>query len=550
LSIGDAVNAGTVIIIGTNTYSGGTTLNFGTLVVGAQALGVGNVVLNGGILRANQRSINVLGNYTQHAGGTLQLGLGGSAAGQYDVLRVNGRAALGGTLQLFSLNGFQPKPGDIFTLGTAAGGLSGQFAQVLNPFPVPPRATFEFIYLPNSFVLELVPMPFALFALTPNELAVAKQLDKVRPDVREAKLIAFMDAEPTPNLPRDFEKISPDSLSALYEISFSAANVQASNLEERFAEIRSGSTGFSSTLNISNAPQAVQGKDGKVLIEPNKNVLAPSPENKWGQWIDGSGDYVKVNSDGNGQAYDFTTGGVSFGLDYLLTKNLAVGLAAGYAHTWTDLAGSGKIDADSGRGALYATYFQGGFYLSGYVGGGYNSYRTNRDTLRGTATGSTSGGEFDTYVSGGYEFHTGAFSFGPTAALQYTYVDISENTETGSLAPLRIVSKSADSLRTNLGVSASYAWTTGKVQVTPSVRASWQHEYLYSALPISAQFASGAGSVFTVYGPAEGHDSALVNVGVNVQWTPTIGTYFGYAGLLGRNRYDSQGGVCGVHWSF
>jgi outer membrane autotransporter protein len=168
----------------------------------------------------------------------------------------------------------------------------------------------------------------------------------------------------------------------------------------------------------------------------------------------------------------------------------------------------------------------------------------------GTATGNTSGGEFDTYVSGGYEFHTGGFSFGPTAALQYTYVDVSENTESGSLAPLRIVSKSADSLRTNLGMSASYAWTTGKVVVTPSVRASWQHEYLYSALPISAQFASGAGSVFTVFGPAEGHDSASVNVGVNVQWTPTIGTYFGYNGQLGRSRYDSQGGVCGVHWEF
>jgi outer membrane autotransporter protein len=134
--------------------------------------------------------------------------------------------------------------------------------------------------------------------------------------------------------------------------------------------------------------------------------------------------------------------------------------------------------------------------------------------------------------------------------LQYTYVNISGNTESGSLAPLQINSKSADSLRTNLGVSASYTAKVGRVQVTPSLRATWQHEYLYSALPITAQFAGGAGNAFTVVGPAEGHDSAIINAGINVQWTSTIGTYFGYNGQVGRSRYDSQGGVCSVHFDF
>jgi outer membrane autotransporter protein len=170
-----------------------------------------------------------------------------------------------------------------------------------------------------------------------------------------------------------------------------------------------------------------------------------------------------------------------------------VGVALGYAHTWTNLTGDGDIGANSGRAGLYATYYQSGFYLSGYLGGGYNSYDTRRAALGGMARGSTDGGEFDGYAGGGYDFHYGGFSFGPVAALQYTYVDISGNSESGSLAPLQIYSKSADSLRTNLGVSASYTATVGKVRVTPSLRATWQHEYLYSSLPIAAQFAGGAG---------------------------------------------------------
>jgi outer membrane autotransporter protein len=101
-----------------------------------------------------------------------------------------------------------------------------------------------------------------------------------------------------------------------------------------------------------------------------------------------------------------------------------------------------------------------------------------------------------------------------------------------------------------VGVSASYTWKAGKVQLRPSLRASWQHEYFYSALPINAQFVSGAGGVFTVNGPAEGHDSALIDAGLDVQWTPTIGTYFGYSGLVGRSNYDSNSVICSVHWDF
>jgi outer membrane autotransporter protein len=115
---------------------------------------------------------------------------------------------------------------------------------------------------------------------------------------------------------------------------------------------------------------------------------------------------------------------------------------------------------------------------------------------------------------------------------------------------LRIVSQSQDCRETNIGLSASYTWKAGQVQLKPSLRASWQHEYFYSALPIEAQFASGAGSVFTVHSPAEGHDSALFDAGVDVQWTPTIGTYFGYNGDVRRSNYDSNSVICSVHLDF
>jgi hypothetical protein len=113
-------------------------LKAGILMVhSAQALGVGNVMVNGGTLNADPRQINVGGNYTQTAGGTLQLQVAGANPGQYDYLNVGGNATLGGTLQLISL-GFQPKAGNQLTLITSGGAVSGRFGQFIDPFATGP----------------------------------------------------------------------------------------------------------------------------------------------------------------------------------------------------------------------------------------------------------------------------------------------------------------------------------------------------------------------------------------------------------------------------
>jgi hypothetical protein len=47
-----------------------------------------------------------------------------------------------------------------------------------------------------------------------------------------------------------------------------------------------------------------------------------------------------------------------------------------------------------------------------------------------------------------------------------------------------------------------------------------------------------------------GHDSAVVNAGVSVDWTKTISTCVSYDGQLGRDRYDSNGVSGGIQFAF
>jgi len=66
---------------------------------------------------------------------------------------------------------------------------------------------------------------FSSFALTPNQSAAANLLDAVQLDPKAANLISFLNTEPFADFPNDFQKISPDGLTAFYEISFSNANI-------------------------------------------------------------------------------------------------------------------------------------------------------------------------------------------------------------------------------------------------------------------------------------------------------------------------------------
>ncbi len=131
-----ASNAGTVTIasgasLGVSNYTqtaGSTVLNGATINGGSVSLtggaltGTGSVnanvsnaaqVVPGGTGAAGLLTIN--GSYTQTASGALDINIGGTTAGsQYGQLAVSGTAALGGTVNVSIINGFQPALGNTF----------------------------------------------------------------------------------------------------------------------------------------------------------------------------------------------------------------------------------------------------------------------------------------------------------------------------------------------------------------------------------------------------------------------------------------------------
>ena len=573
-----SINSSGLVVNSQFTVSGDFNLNgnsqaiiYGALTasnvnVGPSALFMGTGVVKGNVINsgmvapgASVGRLTINGNYTQNASGTLRVEVAGSSPSQYGVLAVNGHASLAGTLQLVSVGGFTLRSGDQIAFLTASNGVSGTFGNVESDIlTTGSMLAFNVVYLPNGVLLEGAQGSFAQFASifcgTPNSVSVGKALDRAVGDPRAAGLIDFLNNETLSDLCNDFDLISPEELTSIYVIGVSLANVQTANLERRMDDIQAGSHGFSSSgFAISGSEPSfnqgfagVSGPEGKS----GQPVFAPIPDNRWGVFVTGVGEFTNVDSKFNASGYNLETGGFTMGIDYRVGSNFAIGLTGGYAYTGANLVNDGSIQVNGGKLGLYATAFGSGFYLDTAVIGGLNGYDTRRAALAVTASGSTDGGDLNVLVAGGYDWKKGGLTIGPTASFQYTYLGFGAFTESGSLAALTFPDQHADSLRTALGMKGSYDWKIGPVHLVPEIRAAWQHEFGDTDYSLIASFANGAGNSFTVNGPQIGRDSLLLSAGFAVQWNDRISTYAYYDGELFRTNYLSNNVSAGFRVTF
>lgn len=104
---------------------------------------------------ASPANVNFGGDVALDAASNLQIELGGNTPGtQYDKLTIAGDATLGGTLDVSLINGFVPAIGSTFQILSAAGGVSGTFAN--STLPALPGRSWRLNYLPTAVSLAVV----------------------------------------------------------------------------------------------------------------------------------------------------------------------------------------------------------------------------------------------------------------------------------------------------------------------------------------------------------------------------------------------------------
>ncbi len=169
------IGPGTLLLNTPNTYTGATTVSAGvlqvtntsgsatgsgsvTIAAGATLSGTGRItgaVTNNGAVApgTSPGTLRLTSAYTQNAGGSLNIEIGGTVAGtQYDRLAVGGAANLNGSLNVTLINNFAPAIGDTFDI-LAAGLRNGVFATL----DLPPlnSGAWAIEYLPTIVRLSI-----------------------------------------------------------------------------------------------------------------------------------------------------------------------------------------------------------------------------------------------------------------------------------------------------------------------------------------------------------------------------------------------------------
>ena len=337
--------AGTLILTNNNTYSGDATIEGGTLVVGVPApaqetsfaLGEGNVFLNGGTLRTTSFQtgvpliIHVGHNYTQGSGGTLALGIGGLQGEQYDRVVAGGNANLSGNLVVTSLKNFHPSAGNAFGILRNTGTRSGNFSLLDDSKAAPP-----FNITPSIITGQLLPIAVEVVAPNGVDLVYVKRPPTIPPPtgpeppiIDDVPDVTLPPVNPEAPIPEEeiVQLLDPTAaqLTSLYQVSFTGAWLQRSNLDDRMFQLQQT---YVPTPPPPVPPPTTKEAEGKAIAPPPP----PTPSTpRWGVWASGYGNWSHI---GTNLGYHFDTAGMSAGVDYLLTPHWAVGLFGGYSHNW------------------------------------------------------------------------------------------------------------------------------------------------------------------------------------------------------------------------
>jgi outer membrane autotransporter protein len=240
-------------------------------------------------------------------------------------------------------------------------------------------------------------------------------------------------------------------------------------------------------------------------------------------------------------------------LDYRRDDHFTVGALVDYSHTDLDrdhIGSTGTVDTYSP--GIYASYVDGPWYGNALVTYGYNTYTEDRNisigTLNGTNHGASDGSQYTGSLTGGYEFRSGDFKYGPIAGVQYVHLDINSFTEQGPTA-LNVDSESADSFRSQLGFEARYITHCGSLWLTPHASVTWQHEFLDDSSGITSQFNQiGTGS-FTVQTTTPDRDSSVIDLGLNADVCENVTLFTDYQAEVGGD-FTAQSVQAGVKIGF
>lgn len=518
--------AGTLLLTGTNTYTGPTTVAGGTLAVeGSIAQSRLTVARDGaltgsgtvgpaevsGVVAPDQpgKPLRVAGDYVQHQEGVYRVRIGDDGQSS-DRIAVAGAARLeNGALQVLGI-----KPaiiGNTYTVLEAEGGVTGDFAPVANPYVFLDFVQGTTAQDPHRYRFAVTRNAFAFSAAarTPNQAAVARGLDSA--GAGYAPYDATVMATGTEHLPRQFDLWSGESHASLLT-AFSMQSWQAG--QAALGRARGMQGGSAAPVTASQAV-AEKGRDKAT-------------------WARYTGSHDRLSGTGHAAALEASSSGILIGADASVSPATRLGAMAGFSNGSVkvrDLRSQAKLDTYT-LGAYGATAAAGLDFRYGATYS-WHTVSSRRDTgALGGAKGRYTARTGQLFGEAAAPCELGAVTIEPYAGLAYVATRRGRFAESGT-AGLRADGATQRLGFSTLGLRAGAGWQAHDgSQWSVHGGAGWRHAY--GGIQPAARMRFAVGDAFEVTGVPVARNALLVEGGIGAETPDGMRFGAGYSGQLAR----------------
>ena len=517
---------GTFTLSNTNTYTGATTIDGGTLNVTGSIATSSLTTVNSG---ATLTGTGATGNASIAAGGTFMPGNGTpgtsmSVNGTLDfastaayTINVNpatasfasvaGTATLGGATvnAVFSPGGYIAKQYTILDAASVSGtfgtlnnvNLPGGFGDTLST-----DATHAYLNL------------FMTAPVSPGGLNANQQ------NVFNALTNSFNTAGGIPAVfgtlsANDLTQISGEVGAAFLQDALQAGNSFLNLMLNPYFEGSFGGGGGFAAVPYAEEPRAAT--DAFASLDSK-----PRPASRFGVWGGGYGGSGSINGNAATGTHDSSDRfyALAAGLDYRPTPDSVVGFAlAGGGTHWSLEQALGGGRSEMFQAGLYGKTHSGAAYFSGALAYSFHDVTTDRtvtvagtDALEAKFKANVFGGR----AEGGYSFAAPFINVTPYGAVQVQWIELPAYGETATSGSpqfaLHYADQTVSTTRTELGARFDKRYTIGQGILTLYTRAAWAHDF-NNTPSANASFQLLPASNFVVYAGKPDPDSALVAAG-------------------------------------
>ena len=243
----------------------------------------------------------------------------------------------------------------------------------------------------------------------------------------------------------------------------------------------------------------------------------PDKTGKTNYWIEGVASFGTRDASGGFASSEFSSNGISIGVDQRINDQLAWGMGLGYGRDKTTIGTDGSLNRARGYSlAVYGSYqVSPNTYLDGLLGVGVLDFDSTRFVAPAGAfaVAERNGTQVFGSLTGGYEFRDRNMLISPYGRFDFASSRLGSGSETGAGAfALTYFGQTTTSVQGALGVRAESAHATSFGYAIPRVRAELRHEFKGNSQAFVG-YADGVGGRFAIASAGGSRDSITLGMG-------------------------------------